>query len=85
MGKFGVLGVALYWVGNRRKREILILVVDKEKILEASVPVGEVMGLIRAQDSVDRKRRFSAHARNLCWGFVFLFMGMPWCEWPSWL
>ena len=49
----------------------------KHEVLQAAVLLHEVIGSMRAQESVDGKREFSAEVRNLCKGFVFLIMAVP--------
>ena len=51
----------------------------KDEVLQAAVLLHIVIGSMRAQDSVDGKGEFSAQAGNLCEGFGFVFMGVPWC------
>lgn len=79
-GQLRFVRVGLYGFGNRRKRGILIGGLAKEEILQAAVLLRKVIGSMRAQVSVDGKQEVSAQARNLCEGFVFLFMGVLWCE-----
>jgi hypothetical protein len=70
----------MYGLVNRKKREILILGLAKDEILQAVVVPRKVIGCMRTQDSADGKREFSAEAWSLCEGLVFLFTGVPWCE-----
>jgi hypothetical protein len=51
----------------------------RDDFLKASVLLQGVIGSMRTQDSVDGKQELSAQARNLCEGFVIVFMGVLWC------
>ena len=80
MGQLRFVRVGMYGLGNRKKREIRILGLAKDEILQAFVVPQKVIGCMRAQDSVDGNREFFAEAWSLCEGLVFLFTGVPWCE-----
>jgi hypothetical protein len=76
--------VGLYGSGDRKKREIHVPGPAKNKILQAAFLPRKVIGCMRTRDSVDGKREFFAQARNLCKGFVFLIMAVPWCKRSLW-